>query len=253
MSTYPFRTALVTGASAGIGEEIARLLAADGVAVTLVARRRDRLEQLAAELPGSSVLVADLVERAGRNVVAARLEGAPVELLVNNAGFGLGLGLLDVSPSQLDAQLSVNVAAVIELSRAAARPMAAAGRGWIINLSSVAGELPTPYDAGYGASKAYVTSFSEAIAVELAPHGVRVTAVLPGYTRTEFHTVSGTDAESIPRWAWMSAEAVALAALAGAAAGRVVVVPGRGYQVATAAVRLLPRAALRRISGSRDR
>ena len=253
MTTYPFRTALVTGASAGIGEAIARLLAADGVAVTLVARRRDRLQQLADELPGSSVLVADLAERAGRNVVAARLEGAPVELLVNNAGFGVGSGLLDVSPSQLDAQLSVNVAAVIELSRAAARAMAAAGRGWIINVSSVAGELPTPHDAGYGASKAYVTSFSEAIAVELAPHGVRVTAVLPGYTRTEFHTVSGLDAESIPRWAWMSAESVAHAALAGSAAGRVVVVPGRRYQVATAAVRLLPRAALRRISGSRDR
>ena len=250
MPSYPFRSALVTGASSGIGEAIARRLARDGVAVTLVARRRDRLDALAAQLTGSSVLVADLADQAGRNIVAARLAATDVDLLVNNAGFGVGMGLLDAEPARLAQQLAVNVTAVVELTQAAAQAMAARRRGWILNVSSLAGELPTPSDSGYGASKAYVTSFTEGVAAELAPFGVWATAVLPGYTRTEFHRVSGTDPADVPGWAWLTADHVAEAGLAGAAAGKVICIPGRKYQIVTELTRHLPRSLIRRVASN---
>ena len=160
-----------------------------------------------------------------------------MDLLVNNAGYGINRPLAESTSKQVVDQLAVNVQAVVELSHAAAHAMRQRQRGWIVNVSSVAGEVSTPGDPGYGASKSYVTSFSEALASEMRPHGVRVTVVLPGFTRTEFHAVSGSDTKGVPRFAWLSAERVAERCPRGGSAWRGVVhavmaVSGRDLDVA---------------------
>jgi uncharacterized protein len=244
MSTYPFRTALVTGASAGIGEAIVRQLAADGVKTIVVARRADRLEALAKELPGVEVLTADVANSADLDRIAARL--ADVDLLVNNAGLGVHCKAADAPAHHFDNQIAVNIGAVVELSRAAAVAMTAHRRGWILNVSSVAGGISTPENAVYGASKAFVTNFSDALGLELKSSGVKVTALLPGYTHTEFHDVSGSSADDqgAPDWMWQSAEEVARTALADAAAGRTRSIPGAHNKVAVGLTRYLPRAVI---------
>ena len=241
MTTYPFRTALVTGASAGIGEAIVRRLAADGVKTVVVARRTDRLEALAKELPGLEVLVADVAQAADIDRVAAR--AAEVDLLVNNAGLGVHCNTADAPAHHFDNQVAVNIGAVVELSRAASAGMSRRRRGWILNVSSVAGGISTPSNAVYGASKAFVTNFSDALGLELKTSGVKVTALLPGYTHTEFHDVSGSPAseQGAPSWMWQTADEVALAALADTAAGRSHSIPGNHNKVAVGLTRYLPR------------
>jgi short-subunit dehydrogenase len=229
-----WRRALITGASAGIGEAIARQLAADGVDLVLVARRAERLEVLADQLRSSltrvDVLTADLAQPAGVATVAARLAAAdePIDLLVNNAGFG-GHGRFWQQPIDHEtSEINVNVTALVQLTHAALAHMVPEGRGAIMNVSSVAGFRPGPTNAVYSATKAFVTNFSEAVAIELAGTGVTVTAVCPGLTHTEFHAAGGfeSDVARVPRLFWMSADEVARQALEATEQGKVVHVTG---------------------------
>lgn len=237
-------TALITGPTAGIGNAFARRLAAAGWDLVLVSRDTTRLEKVAAGLRESTgraveVLPADLADAGARARVAARLGSteAPVDLLVNNAGFSTPSRLLEASYEQEAEVLDVLVVAVLQLSHAAARAMVARGRGGIVNVSSVAGYLPR---GTYAAAKAWVTSFSRSLAQEVGPKGVRVVATCPGFTRTEFHSRGGFDLSRIPDFLWLSADDVAADALDALRAGRVVTIPGVQWKAAVAAVKYLP-------------
>ncbi len=222
----PWRSALVTGASSGIGTAIARQLADSGVSLVLVARRVDRLDQLAAELGSTKVevLAADLARDDDCARVAARLADTeqPIDLLVNCAGLGAAGVFADGDLEVYRQMLAVNVEALVALSHAAVGPMRDRGRGWIVNISSLGGHAPGPRFAVYSATKAFVTSFSEALHEELRRSGVVVTAICPGATRTEFGEVSGADSGDLPDFLWQGADEVAAEALAAAAAGRAV-------------------------------
>ncbi|CAM4126399.1 SDR family NAD(P)-dependent oxidoreductase [Janibacter anophelis] len=248
-------TALVTGATAGIGREFAVQLAAQGKDLVIVARDTARLEALAAELTTAhgvavEVLPADLCDRAQLERVAERLrdESRPVDLLVNNAGYGLGSPFVDTDVADEERLLDVLVRAVLVLSHAAARSMTARGHGRIINVSSVAGHLTS---GTYAAAKAWVTTFTESIAAQLAPQGVRATALLPGFVRTEFHARAGIDQGERSGPFWLDATDLVREALADSERGRVVSVPSPQYKALVAALRHLPRGLLRnpRVSG----
>ncbi len=202
-------TALITGATAGIGAEFARRLAAQGHDLVLVARDEDRLEATAADLKhrfggAVAVLPADLADRDQCARVEARLadRDRPVDLLVNNAGFGTGHRFSRGQLADEERQLDVLVRAVLRLSHAAVGGMVERRHGGIVNVSSVAAWTPT---GTYSAAKAWVTTFSEGLDAELAGIGVRVVAVAPGFTRTEFHDRAGMDMSSIPDWLWLDA------------------------------------------------
>lgn len=251
----PWSTALVTGASSGIGAAFAAQLSEAGVDMVLVARRGDLLEQLATTLVqhGSriEVLVADLAQPAGRALVADRLADLerPIDLLVNCAGLGLSSAFPDGDPERYRQMIEVNVTAVVELTRAATGPMRDRRRGWVLNVSSLGGHAPGPGVAVYSATKAFVTSLSESIHEELRASGVVVTAVCPGATRTGFGEVSGTNGDDLPGILWQSAEQVAIEGLTAVAAGKAVRVTGVPNRVAAGLTAVLPRAAVRRISG----
>ncbi len=246
----------MTGASAGIGEAFARRLAAAGTDLVLVARRTDRLEALADEMTGSpdpvevEVLTADLGERRDLDRVVARLRDTakPVDLLINNAGFGTVGDFLDQDPDREAAMIDVNIGAVHRLAHAAGSAMADRGGGGILNVSSIAGFTPSPKSATYGATKAFVTSFSEALAVELGPQGVVVSCLCPGLTRTEFQEKAQYRPGALPEFFWQSADEVAEAGLAGVAAGRIRVVPGGHNRVVTGLAKATPAAVVRRVA-----
>lgn len=247
-----WKRALVTGASSGIGEAIARRLAAQGTELVLVARRVDRLNVLAAELDVAvEVLGADLSEQGQLHTVVQRLQAdtAPVDLLVNNAGFGAVGDFLATESEAEDQMLGVNVAAVHALCRAGGAAMVARGGGGILNVSSIAGFAPTPRSATYGATKAFVTSLSESLHLELGPQGVVVTCVCPGLTRTEFHQRAGYEPGAVPARSWQSADDVAAAALDGLARGKPVVVPGGQNKAAVMAAKIAPQGLVRRAAG----
>lgn len=254
MPAFPFASALVTGASSGIGEEIARQLGAAGIPVTIVARRRDRLEALAAEVGDCEVLTADLGTDEGQAAVAARIADTdrPVELVVNNAGFGVGGTFHELTVDRLAAEIEVNVAALTRLSHAALAVMVPRQRGWLLNVSSVAGFQPAPRAAVYAATKAYVTSLTESLHEEVKGRGVNVTALCPGFTRTEFQQVSSTAGyhSSVPSFAWTSVEEVAAAGLRDVMKGRALCVPGPLYKALAAASGVTPRWALRLASST---
>jgi short-subunit dehydrogenase len=227
--------ALVTGASSGIGEAIARELAARGHSLALAARREERLDQLAADLAeqhgtACEVVRADLGEAAGRDVLAAHLEqaGKQVGILVNNAGFGDAGNFVDADRERLLAMIRLNCEALTDLQGRYLPEMVGRGAGAVINIASTASFQPIPGNAVYAATKAFVLSLSEATHGELGGTGVSLTAVCPGPVRTEFPDAAGiADAEErTPDIVWLSAEAVAKAAVEGAEKGKRVVVPG---------------------------
>jgi uncharacterized protein len=245
--SYPFTSALVTGASSGIGDELTRQLTAAGVPVVVVARRADRLRALADELPGVEVLVADLGGRRGQDAVCARIADVerPIDLVVNNAGFGTSGPFHETDPDRL------NVAALTRLSHAALATMVPRRRGWLLNVASVAGFQPGPHLAVYAATKAYVLSLSESLHEEVKGDGVTVTALCPGLIRTEFQDVSNTEhyQSSFPGFVWCDVTDVGRDALAAAAKGRAVIVPGALYKTVTWIGGVTPRWAKRVASG----
>jgi len=245
-------TALVTGASAGIGEAFVRQLGVEGVHCVVVARRVDRLDALAAEVSNVEVLQADLTTPEGLAAVSARLADVsqPIDLLVNNAGFGTSGRLVELDPERLSREIALNVEAVVRLTRAAVPPMIERHRGWVLNVSSVAGFQAAPGLAVYGATKAFVTSFTEALVGELRGTGVHATALCPGLTRTEFQSVSsaGQRSASFPDFAWMTAEQVARRALRDCRAGRVLSIPGPLNKMLVAGSQALPRSLVRRLT-----
>jgi short-subunit dehydrogenase len=245
-------TALVTGATAGIGREFAVQLASRGDDLVLVARDVDRLEALARELEEAhgvevEVLPADLSDHDATQRVAVRLASTqrPVDVLVNNAGYSLTQGFLDTAVEDELARFDVLTRTVLVLTHAAGRAMRARGRGAIVNVSSVASFMAS---GTYSAEKAFVTVFSEGLASELAGTGVSVTALCPGFTHTEFHGRAGVDMSRVPSFAWLDAPRLVRDALADVDKGKVVSVPGAHYKVAVAAARLAPRPIVRAVS-----
>jgi short-subunit dehydrogenase len=243
--------ALVTGGTSGIGAAFARALAARGDDLVLVARSTDRLEEMATELRalGRSVeiITADLGDRSDVARVAARLEDPahPIDLLVNNAGFGVHTKLTDPDVAAHDRAFEVMCRTVLVLSGAAARGMRERGSGNIVNVSSTAGYITM---GSYSAIKAWVTSFSEGLAVELRGTGVGVTALCPGWVHTEFHQRAGIRASSIPNGLWIDAEPLVDACLRDVEKGKVISIPTVRYRVLMWFARHLPRSAVRAVS-----
>ena len=241
--------AVVTGASAGIGEAIARSLARRKVPQILVARSAEKLSALAAELRSASGVAVEAIPldleadgAAERLVAATEGAGRPVGLLVNNAGFGWYGPQAEQGLERTLRMLRLNVAALVELTDRLLPPMRARGRGLVLNVASTAAFLPVPYMSVYAATKAFVLSYSQALHEELAATGIVVTALCPGTTRTDFHRVAGLAPGERVRFPSLSAEAVAEAGLRGLARGRAVVVPNLLDSAWIFTGRLVPRA-----------
>ncbi|MFC6878774.1 MULTISPECIES: SDR family NAD(P)-dependent oxidoreductase [Actinomadura] len=237
-----YRTALVTGASSGIGESFARLLAGRGTDLVIVARRADLLDGLARELVeryrvAVEVIAADLTDPGARAEVERRLRAEPVELLVNNAGYGAFGAFAEIPLDDQLTEIELNVTAVVRLTHAVLPGMIERGRGGVLNVASMSGFAPSPGSATYGATKAYVASFSESLHAEVAAKGVHVTALCPGFTRTEDEAQSNL--------LWLRRENVARAGLDAVSAGRALCVPGAQYKAALPALKLVPRPLLR--------
>jgi short-subunit dehydrogenase len=241
--------AMVTGASSGIGEEIAKQLAAAGTELVVVARNGERLDQLAETVDVvCEVVTADLADPNELSYVEDRLRDstAPIDLLVNNAGFGFQGSFHELDLEREAAVVDVNVVAVHRLAHVAATRMVSAGSGGILNVSSMASFMSTPGGATYAATKAFVTSLSEALHDELKPLGVHVSALCPGFTRTEFQTRADYDTSDLPDFVWQDATEVAAAGLDGIAKNRPVVVPGAMNRIGAATINALPRPLRRR-------
>jgi hypothetical protein len=248
--------ALVTGASAGIGTAISHELAKRGHGLVLVARRKEKLDELAAELIAeygvrAETLGTDLSKAASRQRLPGRVEslGLEISVLVNNAGFATGGAFHQADAERELEQVRVLVEAPVALTSAFLPGMVRRGRGAILNVASTAGMQPLPYSAGYSAAKAYVLTFSEALHQEVRGSGVTVTALAPGPVSTEFWDTAGWEVASgqsfekaVPRHAWVSAEDAASAGVKGLEAGRRVVVPGLPVRAAMLASQYLPHA-----------
>ena len=241
--------ALVTGASSGLGRTFAEQLAAAGTDVVLVARSEDELDELASNLRSAhdvtaEVLPADLVTAAGRAAVEDRLrdDDHPVDLLVNNAGFGTVGRLVNQDVDAQARMVELNVTTVVRLSHVAAWQMADRGRGGILNVSSLSSFQPLPRMATYAATKAAVSSFTEALHEELLGSGVHVTNLCPGFTRTSFAAAAGAQdtADAIPSALWMEAAPVCRAGLRGVADNRATVVPGLSNRAVSSFVNSVP-------------
>ena len=246
------RTAMVTGATAGIGAAFTRHLAAAGYRLVIVARDAERLESARATLlsfgaPGVEVIRADLTRPDERAVVAERLAGDGVDLLVNNAGIGLGRDFLDSTEARLLEQLEINVVAPTVLARAALPGMVARGHGGVINVASIAGLIPGR-GTTYAGSKAYVISLSEGLSMSLAGTGVRVQALCPGFVRTEFHERASIDMSSTPGALYVDIDELVVTSLRDLRHNKIVSVPGALYATIAVLVRLFPRRAVRNIA-----
>lgn len=253
--TDPRRTALITGATAGIGAAFARRLAGDGYDLVLVARDAQRLGEVAASLAAehgidAAALPADLSTDEGCAAVEERLgdRNAPVDLLVNNAGISLNQPFLRSSAPDEARLLRLNVHAVMRLTLAAIQGMTERRHGAVINVSSVAGFGAVMPGSTYSASKAWVTNFSESVAQSVRPYGVRVLALCPGYTRTEFHDRAGINMSKTPPWLWLQADDVVRDALRDLGRGKLISVPDWKYKAVVFGLRHLPRGLLQAVA-----
>lgn len=265
----PTGTCVVTGASSGIGAELARLLAERGLGVTLVARREDRLRSLAEELSGrcsirAEVIAADLIEQDERDGLPGQLAelGLTAEVLVNNAGFSTMCAVSKSDAAREVAMLRTNVEAVAHLCSLFLPGMVERGRGAVLNVASTAAFQPLPGQAGYAASKAFVLSYTQAVAEEVRGSGVTVTALCPGPVETEFGEVAGLGGgqagDALPRFMWVDAADVAAAGIEGLDKGRMVVIPGAANRATATLSPLVPKRLLlpllsRRHPALRDR
>jgi short-subunit dehydrogenase len=248
----PDRTSVVTGASSGIGSELARGLAKRGLGVTLVARREDRLLVLADELAKThgvraEVIAADLTDQDSRTGIGTELaaRGLTVDVLVNNAGLSTTGAVHRSAPDRDIAMIRTDVEAIVHLCSMFVPGMVERGQGAVLNVASTAAFQPLPGQAGYGGSKAFVLSYSRATRAELKGTGVTMTVLCPGPVETEFAETAGfTEEESsnaLPKFMWVSAAEVANTALRGLEKDRAVVIPGLSNRVGAAVAHLTPR------------
>jgi short-subunit dehydrogenase len=245
-------TALITGGTSGIGAAFARALAARGDDLVLVARNADRLSDMATELKERhavdvETIVAELGERDDVIRIADRLTSTerPIDMLINNAGFGVGTKLTDADTTRHEHAIDVMITAVLMLGAAAGRTMRERGSGTIINVSSTAGYVAM---GGYSAIKTWVTAYTESLANELHGTGVKVTALCPGWVRTEFHERANLNISFIPAALWLDSDRLVADCLADADAGKVISIPSKRYKALMAICELLPRRALRAVS-----
>ena len=245
--------ALITGGTAGIGAAFARAFAGRGTALVLVARNPERLDETAAQFRREygvevETLVADLSDREAQQRVADRLESStdPVDVFVNNAGFSVKSSLLEEDLSQHDLGFEVMIRAVLKLGGAAGRAMRERGRGWIINVGSVSAIVT---QNNYSAIKAWVGNYSESLGVQLAGTGVQVTALMPGWVRTEFHSRAGIKGSSIPGVLWLDADRLAEDCLRDVARGKPVSIPSKRWKLIAAVLRTTPRGIVATLSG----
>jgi short-subunit dehydrogenase len=245
-------TALITGGTSGIGAAFARALAARGDDLVLVARNADRLSDMATELKeryavSVETIVADLGVRGDVIGIAERLSSReqPIDMLINNAGFGIRAKLTDPDTGPHEYAIDVMIRAVLLLSAAAARTMRERGAGTIINVSSTSGFVAM---GNYSAIKSWVTTYTESLANELYGTGVKVTALCPGWVRTEFHQRADINIHSIPDLLWLDADRVVTECLDDAAAGKVISIPSKRYKVLMTVCEHLPHRALRAVS-----
>jgi short-subunit dehydrogenase len=238
------RVALITGASSGIGETFARKLAARGFDLILVARRADRLEQIARELQvRTEIVAADLTTEEGLAATEQAIAACPgLEMLVNNAGFGTLGRFWQTSLAGQESMHRLHVLATMRLTRAALTGMTERKRGSIINVSSVAAFGQSEGNVSYCATKAWMNSFTEGLAMELRAAGspVRVQALCPGFTVTEFHDTLGMDRGLIPSWLWMTSEEIVETSLRALERNKVIVIPGWKYKLAVAFLKSMP-------------
>lgn len=263
MDHAPRRTALVTGASAGIGAALARVFAEHGFDLVLTARREERLQALSRDLGrrfriDARVLVADLADPAApaRIFETCLAGGRQVDVLVNNAGYGLRGGFLDASWEQHARFIQVMMTALAELTHRFLPAMIDRRYGRIINVASLAGLAPaTAGHTLYAASKAFVIRFSQSLAFEARRHGVHVTALCPGFTYTEFHDASGTRAlvNQLPKWMWTNADRVAREGYEAVMRGQIIRVPGRVNRLLASLVHLLPESVVLRVMTGQTR
>jgi hypothetical protein len=244
--------ALITGASAGLGVEFARQLSKRGHRLVLAARRKDRLDELARQLGNARAVEIDLSKKDAAAKLMADIEaaGEEVDLLVNNAGFGLIGRFAELDASRERQMIDLNVGALTNLCRAVAPQMIARKSGAILNVASTAAFQPGPKMAVYFATKAFVLSLTEALHEELKPHGVRVTCLCPGPTRTEFGEVAGFGGSGLFDRVAMEAPQVVAAGLKGLDKNHAVVVTGLLNKVVAASTRFAPRPVVRKIAGS---
>jgi hypothetical protein len=246
------KVALVTGASAGLGVEFARQLAKRGHRLVLVARRTDRLERLAEELGNARAVALDLSKANAASKLMADIEGAgeQVELLVNNAGFGLIGRFAELDAKRQRQMIDLNVGTLTDLCRAVGPQMIKRKSGAILNVASTTAFQPGPKMAVYFATKAFVLSLTEALHEELKPHGIKVSCLCPGPTRTEFGDVAGFGGNGLFDRVAMDAPKVVALGLAGLDKNHAVVVPGLVNKVTAASTRFAPRPVVRKIAGS---
>ena len=244
--------ALITGGTAGIGAAFATAFARRGTSLVLVARDPERLEKAAAQLRRDhdvevETLAADLSDRDAQQRVADRLEASsrPVDVLVNNAGFSVKASLLDADLSQHDRGFEVMIRAVLKLGGAAGRAMSERGQGWIINVGSVSALVT---QNNYSAIKAWVGNYSESLGVQLAGTGVQVTALMPGWVRTEFHARAGIKGSSIPGPLWLDPDDLVEQCLQDVAQGKPVSIPSLRWRLIAAVLRTTPRGLVARLS-----